>query len=213
LPRHGIAVSSRRRSEGITAMATATSATDSPIPPAKLAHVVFQTPAIAPLRDWYGTVFGARVVHQNPMLCFMTFDEEHHRIALIQRPEIAAAGEAPRAGLHHIAFSYDGIGDLLRTYARLKALGIQPFWCVHHGISVSMYYRDPDGNQVELQVDALATPAEAQAYIDANFPSNPIGVTFDPDALLARHQAGAPVASLLRQSEMPRDGTLERVPG
>lgn len=194
-------------------MATATSATDSPIPPAKLAHVVFQTPAIAPLREWYGTVFGARVVHENPMLCFMTFDEEHHRIALIQRPGIAAAGDTAHAGLHHIAFSYDGIDALLRTYARLKARDIRPFWCVHHGISVSMYYRDPDGNQVELQVDALATSAEAQAFIDANFPTNPIGVTFDPEALLARHDAGVPVATLLRQSEMPQGNTLEQVPG
>lgn len=192
--------------------ATATRPAESPIPPAKLAHVVFLTRAIAPMRAWYGNVFGARVVHENPTLCFMTYDDEHHRIAFVSPPELPAAEAAPRAGIHHFAFSYRGLDELLRTYGRLKALDILPYWCVHHGISVSMYYRDPDGNQIELQVDALATPAEAQAYIEANFPTNPIGVDFDPDALLARHQAGVPVATLLRQSEMPKGRTLEQAP-
>ena len=51
-----------------------------------LAHVVFQTEQLDAMRDWYCAVLGARTVHEGHGLCFLTFDEEHHRIALIQPP-------------------------------------------------------------------------------------------------------------------------------
>ena len=52
-------------------------------------------------------------------------------------------------------------GDLLDTYRRLKAKGIVPYWPIHHGFTVSLYYRDPDGNRMEFQVDTC-TAAEAK---------------------------------------------------
>ena len=36
----------------------------------------------------------------------------------------------------------------VRREKPLKAKAIHPYWCVHHGITVSMYYADPDGNQM-----------------------------------------------------------------
>jgi hypothetical protein len=61
-----------------------------------------------------------------------------------------------------------------------------------------MYYRDPDGNRVELQVDNFATAAEGEAWMkSAAFADNPIGVEFEPDDLHARFRAGVPVAELL----------------
>ena len=44
----------------------------------------------------------------------------------------------------------------MSSYARLKGLGIEPDACVNHGVTTSLYYADPDGNQVELQVDNFA---------------------------------------------------------
>ncbi len=45
------------------------------------------------------------------------------------------------------------------------ARGIEPYWCVHHGLTVSMYYADPDGNQMEFQVDAFESMEEAGEYV------------------------------------------------
>jgi hypothetical protein len=39
-----------------------------------------------------------------------------------------------------------------------------PYWCVHNGITISTYYADPDGNQMELQVDAFASDDDANRY-------------------------------------------------
>ena len=53
----------------------------------------------------------------------------------------------------------------------LKDEGISPYWCIHHGITVSMYYGDPDGNQMEFQVDCFAENDEANAFMYRSFSS------------------------------------------
>ena len=35
--------------------------------------------------------------------------------------------------------------DLLDTWERLDRLGIQPYWRLHHGVTISLYYADPMG--------------------------------------------------------------------
>jgi hypothetical protein len=58
-----------------------------------------------------------------------------------------------------------------------------------------MYYRGPDGNRVELQIDNFTTAEEGQAWmLSPAFDANPIGVTYDPDTLVERFRAGVPVA-------------------
>lgn len=42
---------------------------------------------------------------------------------------------------------------LFDTYARLKGEGIVPHACLDHGLTMSFYYLDPDGNSLELQYD------------------------------------------------------------
>ena len=95
--------------------------------------------------------------------------------------------------------------ELLENYAQLKEAGIRPYWCVHHGITVSMYYADPDGNQMEFQVDAMPSNEAANAFMQGpRFAVNPIGVEYDPDAWLARWRAGEPEAAFLeRETDLP----------
>ena len=96
--------------------------------------------------------------------------------------------------MHHIAYTYAGLGELLSTYRRLKAGGIEPARCINHGPTTSMYYRDPDGLRVELQVDDFATMDEAHAYLTGpEFAENPIGVIFDPEQLIRDYEAGRAV--------------------
>ena len=61
-----------------------------------------------------------------------------------------------------------------------------------------MYYRDPDGNRVELQIDNFATAKEGEDWLRTPaFDENPIGVTYDPDRLVERFRAGVRVAELV----------------
>jgi hypothetical protein len=61
-----------------------------------------------------------------------------------------------------------------------------------------MYYRDPDGNRVELQIDNFSTAEEGQAWMRSPaFDQNPIGLEYDPDELVRKFQSGVPVAELV----------------
>lgn len=176
--------------------------------PTKFAHVVYRTRRFDEMMRWYEIVFGARVQYQNPALAFLTYDDEHHRFAIanlsVIQPEGTQVDRAGLIGVDHVAYTMRSLTDLLENYERLKENGILPYWCVHHGITASMYYADPDGNQMEFQVDCLGSPMEVTRYMVEIFSINPVGVEYDPDEWLARLRAGAPESELLdRKSHEP----------
>jgi len=179
------------------------------IRPAKFVHVVYRTRRFEQMLRWYQTVFDAKVQHQNPALAFLTYDGEHHRFAFanldILQPEGTEADRRGMIGVDHVAYTYASLNDLFENYAQLKAQGIRPYWCIHHGVTVSMYYADPDGNQMEFQVESYGSNEEANAFMAGpHFAANPIGVEYDPEDWLARLRAGAPASEfLLRQTDEP----------
>lgn len=181
------------------------SATAAPMPakqgvsPSRLAHVVLRTSQFDALVHWYRTVLCAEIVFSDSALAFLAYDDEHHRIAVIQVPGLGAQPHGI-CGVHHVAFTYASLKELIDTYERLENAGIAPVWCVNHGPTTSMYYADPDGNQVELQVDNYDTvEAASEFFFTPDFAANPIGVDFDPAELARRFRAGEDEASLKRR--------------
>ena len=167
------------------------------IRPVAFVHVVYRTRRFEPMLRWYETVFGAKIQYENPALAFMTYDDEHHRFAFVNmavfQPDGVETDRQGAIGVDHVAYSYASVSDLLENYARLKEHGIAPYWCIHHGFTVALYYADPDGNQMEFQVDCCSSKEEASAFMHGpQFAANPLGVEFDPDAWLARLRGGAP---------------------
>ena len=178
------------------------------IRPTKFAHVVYRTRRFEQMLHWYETVFDARVQYQNPALAFLTYDDEHRRFAFanmsVFEPDGVETDRYGAIGVDHVAYTYASLNDLLENYAQLKEKGIRPYWSIHHGITVSMYYADPDGNQMEFQVDSYGSSEEAFAFINTHFSINPVGVEYDPEEWLARLRAGAPESDfLVRQVHEP----------
>ena len=171
------------------------------ISPSKLAHVVFRTSRYPDVIAWYKTVLNAQIAFSNDVLTFLSYDEEHHRVAVINMPNLEPRSEKA-AGLHHVAFTFASLADLMATYARLRDLNIRPVFVINHGPTTSLYYEDPDNTNVELQIDNYDSIAEATEffYSDA-FAENPIGVEFDPEDLLARFAAGESEAELKRRPQ------------
>ena len=166
------------------------------IVPDRMAHVVLRTRQFRPMLEWWANLLQAEVVFENGFIGFLTFDDEHHRIAIVQPPDVGGPVEKS-AGLDHIAFTYAGLGDLVATYERLKKQGINPAWAVNHGLTLSVYYRDPDGNQAELQIDRFATNEEATAFLRSPaFARHPIGHSVDFDDLVRRFHEGEDEAVL-----------------
>jgi catechol-2,3-dioxygenase len=169
------------------------------IAPDGFAHFVVRTSNFEGMRRWYQTALNAEVVHDNGQLCFLTYDDEHHRLALINVPGLHAP-DAESWGLAHVAYSYKTLRQLLSTYVRLRDEGIFPVRPINHGPTVSLYYKDPDGTAVEFQVDAFSSKAEAAGYFQSDeFKDNPIGVLFDPEELVRAYEAGVPEKELMRR--------------
>jgi catechol-2,3-dioxygenase len=174
--------------------------------PVKFAHVVYQTRRFEEMIEWYRHVFEAEVVYENPALAFLTYDEEHHRFAFanldVLKPSAARDGRG-EIGVNHVAYTYANVADLMETYARLKSAGIEPYWPVHHGTTLSLYYADPDGNRMEFQVDCGTADQATALMRTPAFADNPVGVMYDPDELLSRFMAGEPEQALIAMPAGP----------
>lgn len=173
-----------------------------PIKPAKLAHVVIRTPRFQESRAWWMKVLNAEPAYENEQLTFMTYDEEHHRIGIINMPHLAEQ-DLSKAGVEHISFAYNELGELLATYRRLKKDGITPFWTINHGPTISMYYRDPDGTKVELQYDVFDTAGTERFFASGAYEENFMGIIFDPEEMVAAYEAGRPIEEITHRPKLP----------
>jgi catechol-2,3-dioxygenase len=175
-------------------------------PPTKLAHVVLRTNNFKTMVDYYCVFLGAHVIYENDILAFLSYDDEHHRIAIVAVPGTEAK-HASSCGLEHIAFTFDNLSDLLLTYRQRKNHGILPDWPVNHGPTTSIYYKDPDGNRIETQVDNYEKADDATDFMKSkSFAENPIGVDFDPEDLIQCLQRGEDEQSLRERVEIGSRG-------
>ena len=60
--------------------------------------------------EWYRKVLHAWPAFENDFLAFITYDDEHHRLAFVNTP--GAADPAP-AGVDHFAYTYATLDDLV----------------------------------------------------------------------------------------------------
>lgn len=113
--------------------------------------------------------------------------------------------------LEHIAFAFHSLEDLAVAYRQRRARGITPIWSVNHGPTTSIYYKDPDGNKIETQVDNFDTVEEAgKFFLTEEFEQNPIGVDFDPEDLVRRLKSGEDRRAIMQRPEIGPRTTFNR---
>jgi catechol-2,3-dioxygenase len=164
----------------------------------RISHIVIYTnKKYAEMKSWYAAVFNTRLVYERgDEITFLTFDSEHHRFAIRYQPQLSDRDDSI-AGIAHVGFTFDNLAELFATYERLKGAGIEPASAVNHGMTTSLYYRDPIGNKLELQVENQDNQADAIAVLESSEREN---ILFDPDKMLAAVQSGVPDATLKSQA-------------
>ena len=172
------------------------------VKPPTLHHVNLKTCRLDEMIEWYGAVLGMRVQHKFSGGAWLTNDEANHRLALLSSPKLSDNPQKlQHTGLHHTAYEFGAFDDLLATYSRLKALGILPHACLDHGMTMSMYFVDPDGNSLELQADVFGDWGQSSAFMHTpEFARDPIGTSYDPEELVAAWKAGSSPAELHRRA-------------
>jgi hypothetical protein len=70
-----------------------------------------------------------------------------------------------------------------------------------------MYYKDPDGNKIELMIDNFETQQELIDFFDGGaYEENFMGIIFDPDEMAEKFDAGVPAKELTKRATLP-EGT------
>jgi catechol 2,3-dioxygenase len=166
-------------------------------------HVNLKTTRLPEMIDWYAKVVGTEVVFQDATGASLSNDGANHRIALLAFPGFQDDPDKDtRTGMHHSAFEFETFGELNSNYLRLRALGIAPEICLDHGMTLSYYYKDPDGNHVELQCDNFGDWGASKSWMQDSeeFHANPIGHFVDAEKVAAAADAGEPFAEIHRRA-------------
>jgi catechol 2,3-dioxygenase len=156
-------------------------------------HVNLKTNRLQEMIDWYAKVIGSKPTFQRHDVAFVTNDHANHRVALLSTQSYVEADDREgHIGMHHSAFQYRSLDELLVTWIRLERDSILPAFCLDHGPTMSFYYRDPDGNYVELQADNWDNSAQSGHFMhtDPRFLDDPIGKPVDPPKLIEARRAG-----------------------
>lgn len=122
-----------------------------------LGHVVLRVTDRDRSERFYNGVLGlpicARLDQGGMKMAFFSLGN-HHDFAVMEVKDDAAGQPRRGAGLDHVAFNIGSSMDELReARATLEAAGVSTT-PIDHEVSKSLYFQDPDGNGVEVYVDA-----------------------------------------------------------
>jgi catechol 2,3-dioxygenase len=106
-------------------------------------------------QQWYTDLLGLHTYDLIPgRAAFLSADlEQSHEVALIQVGDEAPGPQKGQVGLNHMAWMMESLDDLKEFYERLKDRQIPIEHVSDHGISVGIYFRDPDGNGIEVSYE------------------------------------------------------------
>jgi catechol 2,3-dioxygenase len=123
--------------------------------PKHLGHVNLYVRSAERAKDWYVDVLGLHVYDFRPgWAAFLSADaDKSHEVALMQLGEDAPLPQRGQVGLNHLAFMMESLDDLKAIYLRMKHKGVKIDRIVDHGLSLGIYFRDPDGNGLEVSYE------------------------------------------------------------
>jgi catechol 2,3-dioxygenase len=119
-------------------------------------HVVLKVRDLERAAAFYRDVLGLQeVARYRGRMVFFSAGENHHDIALLEVGRQAPVPDRGAIGLYHVALKIGNSLDELRAAkAQLDAHGVKVLGTSDHRVSQSIYLADPDGNGLELFVDA-----------------------------------------------------------
>jgi catechol 2,3-dioxygenase-like lactoylglutathione lyase family enzyme len=129
-----------------------------PTPRISFSHFGLYAADLARMEDFYTRFMGFTVTDRGALevpggkvdLVFLSRDpREHHQIVLASgRPP-----DLPFNVVNQLSFRVDSLADLRALHERLQREPVTEIRPVSHGNALSVYFRDPEGNRVELFID------------------------------------------------------------
>jgi catechol 2,3-dioxygenase len=120
----------------------------------ELGHVVLFVTNLEKLANFYRDTLEFHEIARDEKTALFGGGRTHHELLLIEIGGVTESKREPRPGLYHIGFKIgDGAGELKSAYQELKANGVTVVGTADHGVTHSLYIKDPDGNELELYAD------------------------------------------------------------
>ena len=121
-----------------------------------LGHVVLKVTDLQRSEAFYSGILGmpvcARFDEQGMKMTFFSLGD-HHDLAILEVSGDTANGGEEAVGLHHVAFCVgQTMDELVEARDHLAAAGVEST-PIDHEVTKSLYFDDPDGNNVELYVN------------------------------------------------------------
>jgi len=183
-------------------------------PTIRFGEVVLRTSQYGAMKSWYSQVLDTKPMFESErkeapsggmkqMCTIRPYSEFPFTETLVILDFAGLRQNDPTvSGMDHFQMQFESIDGLFDRYEALAVQGIMPMRSANHGPSTSFYYRDPDGNRVELSVKNYATEAETLAFMQSEaFRRNPAGIDVDPAEYVARYRGGVSLEELRRIPE------------
>ena len=122
-----------------------------------LGHVVLKVRNRQRSEQFYSGLLGIPIsarLSDGFQMTFFTLGN-HHDFAVMEVGDEAPSPDEQATGLAHVAFKVgDSLDELRSAKQQLAAAGVDIRYEMDHTVTKSLYLQDPDGNEVELYVDA-----------------------------------------------------------
>ena len=178
----------------------------------KISETILKTGRLDQMKAWYETLlqvaplfehapaknatpgdYGGQTRASDLRMCFFRLSLDYpwtQTIGLFEEPGTALDPATTAPGLHHMQLMAADLDDLCSQYDRLRKCGVHPHRSADHGPMTSFYYRDPDGNNVEITAQNFPTLEAMVAFMASDaFKANPSGVEIDPADFVTRRRA------------------------
>jgi catechol 2,3-dioxygenase len=124
----------------------------------RIGHINLRVADLDRATNFYRDVLGLTIAYYGPAIgvptVFLAFGDYHHHVALNWfYSDAEKANPVRHNGLNHFAIVYEDESSLATAVARLLDHDVLIDDARDHGISVSIYLRDPDDNGIELYYD------------------------------------------------------------
>jgi catechol 2,3-dioxygenase len=120
----------------------------------RIGHVLLRVGDLEQSRKFYSTILGFQVMEEDPEHggLFMALEGHAHTLDLfpVQDGDASPRSTPGGVGVHHVAFQVDSEAALTGAYRTLREHGVEITRAVDHVSQKSIYFRDPDGNLLEI---------------------------------------------------------------